>query len=89
MDFPYISYASDKTCLKKIKPLRQITYSPIRARLALDEEFQVIIETSDNLLRHLPWHLWNFFEDYQKAEVALSCPQYERINSLPKKIPAK
>lgn len=32
----------------------------LRARLALDEEFQVVIETSDYLLRRLPWHLWNF-----------------------------
>ncbi|MEH1924335.1 CHASE2 domain-containing protein [Nostoc sp.] len=57
----------------------------LRARLTLDEEFQVIIETSDRLLRRLPWHLWNFFEDYQKAEVALTPPTYERIKVLPKK----
>ncbi|MEH2137635.1 CHASE2 domain-containing protein [Nostoc sp.] len=57
----------------------------LRARLTLDEEFQVIIETSDRLLRRLPWHLWNFFEDYQKAEVALTPPTYERVKVLPKK----
>ncbi|GAA6623681.1 CHASE2 domain-containing protein [Scytonema sp. NUACC26] len=58
----------------------------LRARLALDEEFQVIIETSDDQLQKLPWHLWNFFEDYHKAEVALSAPQYKRVKSKPKEI---
>ncbi len=56
----------------------------LRARLALDEEFQVIIETSNDVLRRLPWHLWNFFEDYQKAEVALSTAEYKRVKSLPR-----
>jgi hypothetical protein len=44
--------------------------------LKRDEEIQVIIETDDNLLRRLPWHLWNFFEHYPKAEIALSTPEY-------------
>ncbi|MBC1237257.1 CHASE2 domain-containing protein [Nostoc sp. 2RC] len=57
----------------------------LRARLTLDEEFQVIIETSDRLLRKLPWHLWNFFDDYQKSEVALTPPSYERVKVLSKK----
>lgn len=57
----------------------------LRARLALDDELQVIFETSNNLLRQLPWHLWNFFDDYQRAEVGLSSPKYERVKPLIKK----
>lgn len=56
----------------------------LREKLALDEEFQVIIETSDYLLQRLPWHLWNFIEHYQLCEVAVSTPKYERVRPLAK-----
>ncbi|MDF5726769.1 MAG: CHASE2 domain-containing protein [Rhizonema sp. PD38] len=56
----------------------------LREKLALDEEFQVIIEASDPLLQRLPWHLWNFVEHYQLCEVAVSIPKYERVTPLPK-----
>ncbi|MEH2286835.1 CHASE2 domain-containing protein [Nostoc sp.] len=56
----------------------------LREKLALDEEFQVIIEASDYLLQRLPWHLWNFIEHYQFCEVAVSTPKYERVRPLPK-----
>jgi hypothetical protein len=29
-------------------------------------------------VRRLPWHLWNFFEHYPLAELALSAPEYQR-----------
>jgi len=54
----------------------------LRARLVLNEEIQIVIETSDNLLQKLPWHLWNFFDDYHNAEVAISTPKYEKIKPL-------
>lgn len=56
----------------------------LREKLALNEEFQVIIEASDYLLQRLPWHLWNFIEHYQLCEVAVSTPRYERVIPLPK-----
>ena len=56
----------------------------LREKLALDEEFQVIIEASDYLLQRLPWHLWNFIERYQLCEVAISTPKYERVIPLPR-----
>ncbi|WP_017741781.1 CHASE2 domain-containing protein [Scytonema hofmannii] len=56
----------------------------LRERLALDEEFQIVIEASDRLLRRLPWHLWSFVERYQSCEVAVSTPKYERVQLLPK-----
>ncbi|NJO43007.1 MAG: CHASE2 domain-containing protein [Cyanobacteria bacterium CRU_2_1] len=43
------------------------------------DEIHVIIETNDFCLRRLPWHLWNFFEDYPKAELALSVQEYGRV----------
>lgn len=49
----------------------------LRTHLDRSEEIRFIIETNDNLLRRLPWHLWKFFEDYPKAEVALSAPEYQ------------
>ncbi|MGB7443301.1 MAG: CHASE2 domain-containing protein [Coleofasciculaceae cyanobacterium] len=51
-----------------------------RLRTELDtlEEIRVIVETNDNQLRRLPWHLWNFLEDYPQAEVALSASEYQR-----------
>lgn len=57
----------------------------LRTYLHSDEEIRFIIETSDNLLKRLPWHLWQFFEDYPKAEVALSDTEYQK----PKKIITK
>ncbi|MBD2438439.1 CHASE2 domain-containing protein [Nostoc sp. FACHB-110] len=54
----------------------------LRARLVLTEEIQIIIETSDRLLQKLPWHLWNFLDDYQKAEVSIGTPRYEKIKTL-------
>lgn len=57
----------------------------LRTYLHWDEEIRFIIETSDNLLKRLPWHLWQFFEDYPKAEVALSDTEYQK----PKKIITK
>lgn len=56
----------------------------LREKVALDEEFQVIIEATDNLLRRLPWHLWSFIENYQSCEVAVSTPKYERVKSFPR-----
>ncbi len=58
----------------------------LRTYLHSDEEIRFIIETSDNLLKRLPWHLWQLFEDYPKAEVALSDTQYQKPNkSIAKK----
>lgn len=55
----------------------------LRTLLGPDDEIRVIIETNVPLLHRLPWHLWNFFEDYSNAEVALST-QYERPRLLPR-----
>jgi CHASE2 domain-containing sensor protein len=54
----------------------------LRTQLKASDEIRFIIETNDNLLRRLPWHLWNFFEDYPKAEVALGAPEYQQPNCV-------
>ncbi|WP_341732347.1 macro domain-containing protein [Microcoleus sp. EPA2] len=46
-----------------------------------NEEVRVIIQTEDLNLRRLPWHLWEFFDHYQKAQVALSSTAYQQIDS--------
>ncbi|MFN6540463.1 MAG: CHASE2 domain-containing protein [Nostoc sp. EkiNYC01] len=48
----------------------------LRTQLNQDDEIRVIIETNIVILHRLPWHLWHFFEDYPKAELALSNHQY-------------
>lgn len=50
----------------------------LRTQLDPQEEIRFMIATNDNLLRRLPWHLWNFFEDYPNAEVALSPQEFQR-----------
>lgn len=61
------------------EPFRNVDQQ-LRKLLSADDEIEFIIETGDRLLRRLPWHLWEFFKDYPKAEVALSAPKYERSN---------
>ncbi len=57
----------------------------LRTQLKPGEEIRFIIETNDNLLRHLPWHSWNFFDDYPYAEVALSAFNYQQQHKFPVK----
>ena len=54
----------------------------LRTQLEPSAEIRFIIETNDNQLRHLPWHLWNFFTDYPGAEVALSAAEYQQPNII-------
>ena len=52
----------------------------LRTKLDPGENIRVIIETEDRLLQKLPWHLWHFFDHYDKAEIALSLQEYEHVN---------
>ncbi len=49
----------------------------LRMQLTPDDKIRVIIQTEDNQLRKLPWHIWRFFRDYPQAEVALSPIEFE------------
>lgn len=68
--------------------LRSETFLPIerqlRSRFETMEEVRVAIETDDDLLRRLPWHRWEFFKDYPRSEMALSCSKYQFRHSSPR-----
>ncbi len=55
----------------------------LRTQLDPKESIRFIIETEDPVLQKLPWHLWYFFDQYTKAEIALSARQYEQVPSVP------
>jgi tetratricopeptide (TPR) repeat protein len=56
--------------------LNSDTFRPLDQRLReecqRDEEIRVLIRTSDMTLKKLPLHLWDFFESYSQAELAIS-----------------
>ncbi len=56
----------------------------LRTLLSRNDEIRVIFETNIVLLHRLPWHLWHFFEDYPKAELALSNHEYASPQVLQK-----
>ncbi|WP_298916300.1 CHASE2 domain-containing protein [uncultured Nostoc sp.] len=56
----------------------------LRTKLDPHEEIQVILEAEDDQVRRLPWHLWDFFEDYQKAVFGLSAPEVDEVKPLRK-----
>jgi tetratricopeptide (TPR) repeat protein len=47
--------------------------SRLREALNPDEEIRFLINTDNQHLKKLPWHLWDFFSNYSQAEPALSC----------------
>lgn len=53
----------------------------LRTKLVPSAEIQMIVEAEDKQLQRFPWHLWSFFEDYPKAEVALSHLEYGRVQA--------
>lgn len=53
----------------------------LREEFSRDDTIRFLIRTNDLSLQKLPWHEWDFFERYPKAEVALSAPEYEAIHS--------
>ncbi|OLT61582.1 pentapeptide repeat-containing protein [Moorena bouillonii] len=43
------------------------------------EEIRVLIQVEDIQLRRIPWHLWDIFDYYRYAEVALGELTYEKV----------
>ncbi len=58
---------------------RRIT-NAFQQNLNINETVRVIIQTEDTKLRRLPWCLWNLFDSYGNAEVALSLPEFGQID---------
>lgn len=53
----------------------------LREELNPDEMIRFLIRTEDGNLQKIPWHLWDFFERYPKAEVALSPLESKATNT--------
>lgn len=62
------------------EPFRSIR-EKLLEKLMPSDEVRVVLQAEDHQLRRLPWHLWDFFERYPKAELALSTPVYERAET--------
>ncbi|GAB4366050.1 MAG: hypothetical protein Kow00121_03090 [Elainellaceae cyanobacterium] len=50
----------------------------LRSLLTPSEDIRLILETSDFWLWRLPWHQWDWLQDYPRADIALSSPEYRR-----------
>jgi hypothetical protein len=66
--------------------LKSAEFLPIRdalfSELEKNQTIRVLIETEDWYLRLLPWHLWEFFNQYIQAEVALSLPECRLLSNI-------
>ncbi|MCC5640520.1 CHASE2 domain-containing protein [Nostoc sp. CHAB 5844] len=63
--------------------LRTEEFRPLREKwlekLLPTDEVRVILQTDNSQLQRLPWHLWELFDRYPKAEIAIASPTYDRI----------
>ncbi|MGB3536366.1 MAG: CHAT domain-containing protein [Microcoleaceae cyanobacterium] len=74
---------SAKTLQKQLNNwLRSESFRPIREtwlkELLEQDLIQVLIRTSNQQLRQIPWHLWDLVEEYPFATVALSATDYQK-----------
>ncbi|KYC37821.1 hypothetical protein WA1_04745 [Scytonema hofmannii PCC 7110] len=55
-------------------------FRPVKEQMLVElnpvDSIRIILQTENELLRRLPWHLWDFCERYSKAEVAMSNTVY-------------
>ncbi len=54
----------------------------LRTKFNPSDKVRLIIQSEDILMQRLPWHLWNFFSDYQFAETAIGLPEANRVEKL-------
>lgn len=52
----------------------------LREKLNPKDEIRVILQSQNQQLLRLPWHLWDFFTVYRQAEIALSAAAGDRVN---------
>ena len=52
----------------------------LRTQLVPSDEIRLIITAGSYSVLQFPWCLWSFFEDFPKAELALSSTNYTRVN---------
>ena len=53
----------------------------LRSNIGKTEPLQIIITSANRELQQLPWHLWNFIEDYPLAEIVYSSPNWQKKDS--------
>lgn len=51
-------------------------------QLKPSDTVRVLLQTEEMRLQRLPWHLWEFFSRRPNAELAISLPNYQRINQV-------
>ncbi len=51
---------------------------PLRSRLSPSDHIRILLATPNDAIRRLPWQRWELLQDFPKAELALSLPQYRR-----------
>ncbi|XGV98369.1 MAG: CHASE2 domain-containing protein [Leptolyngbya sp. BL-A-14] len=61
----------------------------LRAHLALTDEIRLVITADSDPVLRLPWCLWQFFDDYARAELALSPPDFARSLQTPSNTPKR
>ena len=49
----------------------------LRTRLSPEHTVRILLETNNFELRKFPWHLWDFWQDFPQAELALSTPKFD------------
>lgn len=64
--------------------LMAATFAPIehrlRTHLSADANLQVMLTAHTKAVLRFPWRLWQLFEDYPRAELSLSLPDYRRAS---------
>lgn len=54
----------------------------LRQEFNFHDQIRFIIQTSDQELRKIPWSIWQFFQDYPYAEVALSALEFKSVRRV-------
>ena len=76
-----LDWVSQQLCIELNTWLSARGFSKIERRMLSQlhptEEIRIILETDNELLRHLPWHKWEIFQDYRKVNIALSQSDYK------------
>ncbi|MEL6228923.1 MAG: CHASE2 domain-containing protein [Cyanobacteria bacterium J06627_3] len=63
------------------QPTFQPLYNKLLEQLNPTDTIRVVLQTENPILQRLPWHLWDFFQRYPQAELALSAPVYEQVDT--------
>ncbi|MBD2681580.1 MULTISPECIES: CHAT domain-containing protein [Nostoc] len=59
---------------ESFRPIRESWLKELQEK----ELVRVLIRTSSQQLRQIPWHLWDLVEEYPNAELALSATDYQK-----------